>query len=172
MEPTFPDASMLMFTSNWGPMATFRLMPAKQDCPYMECIYDVQNKVLAVLSKDQVDSFKMVPKLDDNGNRSLIKARGKNAPAPDPNDPNASYKMERRTIHSPQEYYIRSREEIELFVNTFAINAKDFDFAQFLNMEPPKMEGAPGPDQLVGPDNQPINSEQKQPEAEKPVAEA
>jgi len=43
--------NMMLFTSSWKNNKTFKMIPATEDCPFVECIFDSQLKVLAVIGK-------------------------------------------------------------------------------------------------------------------------
>jgi hypothetical protein len=47
------NKSMMLITSAWGSKKTFKLIPISPECPYNEAIFDVDNKVLAVISKQK-----------------------------------------------------------------------------------------------------------------------
>ena len=118
------NRNMLIFTSAWGPPGeekpTFRMLPLTNDCPYLECIFDPANKILAVISKIEKKTYTMVPRIDDNGDVVMIKG-GK----PRPN--NKQYKEERRQLESYQEFYIEKPEEIHKFVGMFGLNVVDWN---------------------------------------------
>jgi len=121
---------MLLITSSWGPAKTFKMMPIASDCPYNECIFDVQSKVLAIIGKVSKESFHMMPKLDDKGDIVRLKI-GKKEDGKD-------YAEERKILSTFYEYYITDKEEIAGFVKHFATNSDSFDFMQYLNLEIPK----------------------------------
>jgi hypothetical protein len=121
---------MLLVTSTWGPAKTFKMMPTSNECPYNECIFDVQSKVLAVISKLSKESLHMLPKLDEKGDVVRLKI-GKKEDGKD-------YAEERKTLSTFYEYYITDKKEIEDFVKLFASNANSFDFTQYINLEIPK----------------------------------
>lgn len=120
---TWSNPSMLIVTGNWGPSKTFKLIPTTNDCPYVEGIFDPTGKVLAVIGNTVKDSFHMVPRLDDNGEPQTRKGIGSDK---------EPYKKQRVTLPTFQEYYIHGEEEIENFLNTFAVNVKDFDYKTYL----------------------------------------
>ena len=66
----------------------------------------------------------MVAKLDDHGDVKTMKV-GRRANGKD-------YAEERKTLETYYEYYIENPEEIKDIVNSFAINADVFDYAQYL----------------------------------------
>lgn len=123
-------SNMLLITSTWGPAKTFKMMPITTDCPYNECIFDVQSKVLAIIGKVSKESFHMMPKLDDKGDIVRLKI-GKKEDGKD-------YAEERKILSTFYEYYITDKEEIAEFVKHFAVNSESFDFMQYLNLEIPK----------------------------------
>jgi len=131
--------NMLLITSTWGPAKTFKLIPITKECPFNECIFDVQSKVLAVISKESKESLHMLPKLTDTGDVMRLKVGKK--------DNGKDFAEERKALVTFYEYYITEKEEITDFIQKFATNAKDFDFAQYLNLEIPK-EG-PVPSSLI-----------------------
>ncbi len=115
---------MLLVTSSWGKSKTFKMIPATQDCIYNEAIYDPENKVLALISKDKKESMHMLPKLNEFGD--LVPMRvGKRSNGKD-------YAEERKMMETFYEYYIEDMDEIKEFVKMFAVNAVTFDFTKFL----------------------------------------
>jgi len=120
---------MRLITSSWGPAKTFKMIPITKDCPYNECIFDVQAKVLAIISKESKESLHMLPKLTDTGDVMRLKIGKK--------DNGKDYAEERKTLVTFYEYYIESVDEIVDFVMTVAEN-NNFDFQQYINLEVPK----------------------------------
>jgi hypothetical protein len=117
--------TMTLITSNWGNKKTFKLIPVSNDAVYNECIYDIDTKMLAIISKEKKDSMHMVAKLTDVGDVQYLKI-GKRANGKD-------FAEERKTLETYYEYYIEDVKEIEDFIKLFAINADTFDFKQYLN---------------------------------------
>ena len=118
--------SMLAIKSVWGQNRTFRLMPLDGGCPYLECIYDPETKILVVISKTSKQSYHMLPQLDENGDA---------VPAKRPRANGKNVREERRLLDTYQEYYIITNEEIYDFVKRVCVN-KDFDFATFIEASP------------------------------------
>jgi len=120
--------SMFIIKSDWGGKPTFRMIPVSKDCPFVECIFDPDSKVLAAIGHTKKNIMHMMTKLDENGDpvkRKII------APGTNP------YKEERRTIETFQEYYITDAEEIKEFINMFAVNPDYFNkFAGLLSASP------------------------------------
>lgn len=117
---------MTLITSNWGSKKTFKLIPISNDAVYNECIYDIDTKMLAIISKEKKDSMHMVAKLSDVGDVQYLKI-GKRPNGKD-------FAEERKTLETYYEYYIEDVKEIEEFVNLFAINADTFDFKQYFSV--------------------------------------
>jgi hypothetical protein len=126
--------SMKLITSSWGPAKTFKMIPITKECPYNECIFDVNTKVLAIISKESKESFHMMPKLTDTGDVLRLKI-GKKENGKD-------YAEERKALVTFYEYYIENKDEIVDFVITMSENGLAFDFQQYIDLEIPK-EGVP-----------------------------
>ena len=39
----------MLIKSDWNQRPTFKMVPVSVDCPYVECIYDPESKVLALI---------------------------------------------------------------------------------------------------------------------------
>lgn len=115
--------NMLLIKSIWNEGETFRLIPVSLDCPYVECIFDPEHKVLVAISKVVKTTMHMLPKLDDNGDPAPLKSSRPNG---------RTVKEERRTIETFQEHYLDNNEAINAVVDIFAINKNDFDYKKFL----------------------------------------
>ncbi len=122
--------TMLLITSSWGPAKTFKMIPTTKDCPYNECIFDVQSKVLAVISKESKESLHMLPKLTETGDVLRLKIGKK--------DNGKDYAEERKARVTFYEYYIESKEEAVAFIKAVAENADTFDFQQYIDIKIPK----------------------------------
>lgn len=116
--------NMLLTTSTWKDGKTFKMIPVTTDCPFVECIYDAEVNVLAVIGAAKKDTFHMLTKLDPNGDPETRKIPAKNG---------NPFKEERRSVETFQEYYIETQSEIEEFVKMFARNAETFDFRKFFS---------------------------------------
>jgi len=115
--------NMLLVSRPWGGAGSFGLIPATADCPYVECIYDPENKALAVIGISKKDKFQFIPRLDDSGKQMPIK---------NPSD-EQTMKMQRITQESFSEYYIIDKKEIINFIERFAVNPNDVGFKKILN---------------------------------------
>jgi len=126
--------SMILIHSNFGSAKSFRLIPASKDCPYVEVLFDPERNILVPVLNVIKDSYHMLPKLDDNGDPQELKiskrANGKN------------FKEERRLVQTFSEFYIYEKESIEYFINTFAVNASEFDYNALFT---PEDQEAPKP---------------------------
>ena len=114
--------SMMIVQATWNETQTFRLIPIATECPYVECIFDPATKVFVIISKIKRTSLQMLPKLDEYGQPALG-SKGR--------------KEERHKVEVFQEFYIEHTDAIKDLVDLFAINAKTFDYNQFLGTEAP-----------------------------------
>jgi len=112
------EKTMMLVESTWQDAKTFKMIPVSSDCPYVECIFDPTSKVFVIISKVTKTSLHMLPKLDEYG-KAISGNRGA--------------KQERRSIDTFQEYYIEEKDSIVDVVNLFAVNAKKFDVAKFVD---------------------------------------
>ena len=119
--------SMMLVTSKWKSGVSFKLIPTTKECPYTEVVYNPEEKILYVLSKEKYNTFQMLPRLSDIG--SPIPAKGfKN----DKGRPIEAYKEQRMLVETFYEYAILVPKEMELFIDTFATNASDYDYKAFM----------------------------------------
>jgi hypothetical protein len=117
---------MMLVTAPWKNRKTFRLIPVTPECPFNEMIFDVDERVLAVISKEKKQSLHMLTKLSDTGDPVPVKA-GRRANG-------AQYAEERKTLETYYEYYIDNPEEIREMINMFAVNREQFDYDQYLEL--------------------------------------
>jgi hypothetical protein len=127
--------SMLLVNSTWNDKQTFRTLPVSDNCPYIECIWEPEQKILVVISKITKTAFHMVPKLDDNGDPISVKTKRPNG---------KSFKEEKKSVETFQEYYIEDIDAMILLFETTCINAKTFDFKSFLNSKKVTAEAVVG----------------------------
>jgi hypothetical protein len=118
--------SMMYVTTTWNKKPSFRLIPITDTCPYIECIFDAEAKVLVVVSKLKKDQFHMIPKLDDNGD--IVQRRIKTSPEDNP------FKQERKLIETYQEYYIIDKREILDFLDMAVENKNNAGYKQVASM--------------------------------------
>ena len=116
--------NMLLVDSYMGPYKTFALVPMNANCPWVEVIFEPTGGTLIALSKEKKQTYKMLPKLDDNGDAQELKltkrASGQN------------YKEERRLLETFHEIVITGLDSTKEFVNSFAINADTYDFEKYM----------------------------------------
>lgn len=116
------EKTMMLVQATWQESQTFRMVPIDTTCPYVECIFDPGTKVFVIISKIKRTSLQMLPKLDEYGQPALG-SKGR--------------KEERHKVEVFQEFYIEHTDAIKDLVDLFAINAKTFDYNQFLGTEAP-----------------------------------
>lgn len=114
----------MLITGNWGQKKTFKMIPVTTDCAYNEAIYDIEAKVLALVSKEKKQSMHMVAKLDDFGDVKPMKV-GRRTNGKD-------YAEERKTLETYYEYYLDNVDEIKAFINMIAVNSDSFDTDEYL----------------------------------------
>ena len=107
-----------------GPYKTFVLIPTSDDCPYVECIYEPTGMTMFLLSKNKKQSYKMLPKLNDNGDPERLKMQTR--------DDGKDFKEERRLLETFHEIIISGRESIEEFVEAMASNSATFDYKRYM----------------------------------------
>jgi hypothetical protein len=119
--------TMLLVTAPWTESErTFRMIPASNDCPYIDVVFNKDRKALEITSNFRRMEFGLLPKLDDNGDIEKRKT-----PKNDPDTGQAMlYKQERKSTEVLQKYFILDQVEIISFVQAFAINADKVDYMQ------------------------------------------
>jgi hypothetical protein len=55
--------SMMIYSAELEGKASFRLLPVAEDCPYNEIVYDPQEKILAIVSKQKKEEPMFISKL-------------------------------------------------------------------------------------------------------------
>ena len=127
------NKSMMLITSTWGTKKTFKMIPATPDCIYNEAIFDLDSKVLALISKEKKQSLHMVAKINEWGDVVPMKI-GKRANGKD-------YAEERKTLETFYEYYVEDVTDVKDIVTRLAVNSDTFDITSFIEakVEPPKL---------------------------------
>lgn len=120
---------MLVVQEHRG-MPTFSLIRIDESCPFVECIFIPDSKQLAIISTVQKDTFHMFPKLDENGDVVIAKAR---------KVANKNFKEERKPIKTFYEYTLVNEDDIVSFIEMFAVNANTFPYKNVIN--PPASKG-------------------------------
>jgi len=124
--------SMLLIRSVWQNKLTFKMMPISKDCPFVECIYDPESRMLAVVLDKIKDSYHMLPKMDENGDPVPVKGR------PRPNGEKT--KTERRLVQTYGEVYIADIQDQKQIIELFALNSDVFDYISMITPMPEKEE--------------------------------
>tara|TARA_R110001599_G_scaffold153071_1_gene338209 strand:- start:1315 stop:1734 length:420 start_codon:yes stop_codon:yes gene_type:complete len=119
--------NMMLVNSTFRNAKSFTLIPVSLDSPYTEAMFDPASGILAVISKVMKQSYHMVPKLDDNGEPMRLKT-------PNPQT-GKTVKEERRLVDTFSEFYLSEKLDIETFIHMFAVNAADFDYAQYMQTD-------------------------------------
>jgi hypothetical protein len=122
--------TMMIVSGKWNNSDSFKLVPLTKDCPYSEGFYDLDSKVLVLMSMHTKDNFHLLPRLDDNGDPIQVKGQTR------PNK--KAYKEQRVQLETYTEYYISETKEIEDLLNITAINANSFDYKRIINGTPVK----------------------------------
>ena len=99
------EKNMKIYKAEWNGQETFRMMPISQSCPFIDVIYDVDNEILIVISKDKKQSPIYLP---------LEKS-------PDDKDSHQE-NLKEMIVDTYYEYYIENVEDIFEFIRTFCQN--------------------------------------------------
>jgi hypothetical protein len=133
--------NMMLVSVSWNGQPSFKLIPVTSECPYVECIFDPATKMFVVISKEVKNTLHMLPKLDDNGDPVHLKV-GKRANG-------KTFKEERRTISTFQEYYLESLDDAKSIIKAFAVNADEFDYEEILNKEASSIDLGPEKPEII-----------------------
>lgn len=116
--------NMILVDSYMGPYKTFVLVPINETAPYVECIYEPTGMTMFLLSKDKKQSYKMLPKLNDNGDPERLKMQTR--------EDGKDYKEERRLVETFHEIIISGKDSIKAFVDAMAVNNQSFDYERYM----------------------------------------
>jgi hypothetical protein len=116
-------ANMAVYAAKWNEKPSFRMMSIHKDCPYNEAIFDPEQKILAVISKDSKDKPMMMPRLSDKGDIIPTKRA----------DGNQGWQEQRVVIPAYYEYYLEDINDIVAFVQRFAVNHDSKVFSDILH---------------------------------------
>ena len=97
----------MIYATKWNDKESFRMMPVTPDCPYNEAIFDPEQKVLAVISKDKKDKPMMMPRLNDRGD--IIPTKRANG--------EQGWQEQRVIIPAYYEYYLEDPNMIKMMNN-------------------------------------------------------
>jgi hypothetical protein len=104
------------------------MIPATPDCIFNEAIFDLDSKVLALISKEKKESLHMVAKVNEFGDVVPMKI-GRRSNGKD-------FAEERKSLETFYEYYIEDVTEIKNIVSRLAVNSDTFDVISFIDAVP------------------------------------
>ena len=107
---------------------SFRLIPATNNCPYLDVVYWKDKKVLEVVLPFKKNEYNVFVKLNDNGDPEERKQ-----PVKDAQGNVKRFKEERKMTEVMMNFYITEKEEIDKFVSAVALNAEEYDYKKYLN---------------------------------------
>jgi len=110
--------TMLIYSSEWNGIPTFKLIPIDASCPFLEMIFMPNYQGLGVMSKHVKTMFKMIDKVDENGLPVYIKGT-------------KTVKQERKQVPVEYEYFLVKSHEIIDLIERFAINSDVYDYKMF-----------------------------------------
>ena len=119
--------NMMLVNSSFRGAKSFNLIPVSKDAPYIEAMFDPSSGILACIGVNSKQSFHMVPRLNDEGQPMRLKVPNKTT--------GKTVKEQRVSQQTYSEYYIAEKNDIDNFINIFAINADTFDYKQFTDVE-------------------------------------
>jgi len=119
--------NMMLITSPFRNVKSFSLIPITSDCPYIEAMYDPSSGILAVITKVKKQSFHMVPRLDTNGQPVKLKIPNKQT--------GKTVKEQRLTVDTFSEFYIIEKNELDNFINMFAVNSDVYNWNEHVMID-------------------------------------
>jgi hypothetical protein len=119
--------NMMLISSSFRGVKSFSMIGVTEDCPYVEAIFDPVSAIIVVISKNKKETFTMLPRLNDDGEPQKLKVPNKEA--------GKVTKEQRVMVETFSEFYITKKEEIENFIELFAINASSFNYKEFMNID-------------------------------------
>jgi|TARA_B100000900_G_scaffold367417_2_gene343913 hypothetical protein len=124
--------NMMLVNSSFRGAKSFNLIPVSKEAPYIEAMFDPSSGILACIGVNNKQSFHMVPRLNDDGQPMRLKVPNKAT--------GKTVKEQRVSQQTYSEYYVAEKNDIENFINIFAINADTFDYKQFIDVDIKKTE--------------------------------
>ena len=122
----------MLVNSSFRGAKSFNLIPVSKEAPYIEAMFDPSSGMLACIGVNNKQSFHMVPRLNDDGQPMRLKVPNKTT--------GKTVKEQRVSQQTYSEYYVAEENDIENFINIFAINADTFDYKQFIEVDIKKTE--------------------------------
>ncbi len=118
----------MLYKSGWGTessfVPTFKMIPTLSDCPFNEVLFDPNSKILAVVSKEKKQAYRLVPKLNDKGRPVIVTEKGVPVEV-----------QERKLMDNFYEYYLENLDDVQRFIEMFAINSESFDWKEYFKEE-------------------------------------
>ena len=127
--------NMMIVKSTWRGVPNFTLIPVKDDCPFVECIFEPSTASLVIFSKHTRQMLRMIEKVGPEGDPVLAKKKRENG---------SRFAEERKTIDCFLEHYITDPEDLREFIEAFAVNPGKISLDDFLK----KSEAKPEPKQV------------------------
>ena len=118
--------NMMLVSSSFRGVKSFNMIAVAEDCPYVEAMFDPASGIIVVISKNKKQTFTMLPKLSEEGEPQKLKFPNK--------ETGKVMKEQRVMVETFSEFYITEKEEIENFIEIFAVNAGSFDYKDFMNL--------------------------------------
>jgi hypothetical protein len=100
------------------------MIPTLSDCPFNEVLFDPNSKILAVVSKEKKQAYRLVPKLNDKGRPVIVTEKGVPVEV-----------QERKLMDNFYEYYLENLDDVQRFIEMFAINSESFDWKEYFKEE-------------------------------------
>jgi hypothetical protein len=122
--------NMMLVSSSFRGVKSFNMIAVAEDCPYVEAMFDPASGIIVVISKNKKQTFTMLPKLSEEGEPQKLKFPNK--------ETGKVMKEQRVMVETFSEFYITEKEEIENFIEIFAVNAGSFDYKDFMNVDAKK----------------------------------
>ena len=119
--------NMYLISSSFRGVKSFNMIAVSEDCPYVEAMFDPASGIIVVISKNKKQTFTMMPRLGDDGEPQKLKFPNK--------ETGKVIKEQRVMVETFSEFYITEKEEIENFIELFAINAGSFNYKDFMNVD-------------------------------------
>lgn len=119
--------NMMLVSSSFRGVKSFNMIAVTEDCPYVEAMFDPASGIIVVISKNKKQTFTMLPRLNENGEQQKLKFPNK--------ETGKVIKEQRVMVETFSEFYITEKEDIENFIEIFAINAGSFDYKDFMNVD-------------------------------------
>ena len=110
------EKSMMIVACTWQKKPSFKLVSLSKDCPYNEMMYDLDDKVLAIISKELKSKPHLIGKV--NGKGQALQSYDKNKKG----EKVAVPLYERVVMDMYYKYYIEGIKDIKALVEHFAIN--------------------------------------------------